>query len=127
MSHVRSEMSRLGDDVETSGGVIFGGAISDLRFFLRLRDFVEAVPTCFSYLRKARKELVVYVGHVTFMRTEDRILDVIFPWQSSRVWSARVEPLDLAFTLIVLQSFGESMRREDAETGTRWCIRLRRT
>jgi hypothetical protein len=75
MRQARSDISRLGAGSEIVGSVVlpFGATADGPRFFLRLRDLVEAVLTNFSNFREAQKELIIHIRRVAFKWTHDDI------------------------------------------------------
>ena len=54
-------------------------AFSAMRRWLRLRDFVEAVPTYFSHDFKSGKKLIVNTHQIPLKRADNRVLDSVFP------------------------------------------------
>src|SRR5580765_505522 len=111
MNQVRWEISAAAGASDCGAAARAGevGVFCLPAFCLRLRDFVEAVPTYFSHYLKFRKKLLVNIQNIPFKRTDDDIRNAVFPKNRSSIRSAGIHAPDLRFARGILESMGPDM------------------
>src|ERR1043166_3592318 len=99
-------MTRVRSDISGSGAA---AAFALLVRDLLLPDFVEPVPTYFSYKFKLRKELIVYCHDIALKRTDYGVGNIILSQDSQSVRRSGIYALNLSFALRKLKTVCPNM------------------